>query len=202
MVDSAAVKVRFNVTMTLAKSASAFAVTVGSTPTDINVCKFTVQTTIGTHMGYLTFSEIAHAAAVRQFGTVPTASSLNYTATEYAIQCVRMYGPPFPSTIRLGYDAGFGLPGVYASDIGTTASRPAIAARAPRLTWRRADGTDESTVSIWFSDLSPPQSAGAYDSSGPQNQLSYQIGVVDVTVLLRRAAFANAFALNVVKTSS
>lgn len=203
LVDSTSIKVRFCVNLQLASATADFNVHLATTPIEQNVCTFTAPTSMRTFTGYLSFSEIAQAAAVRHYGAIPPAGSLNSTATEYSISIVRLFGPPFSGVIRLGFDPGLGLPGAYASDIGTASNRPAVVVKAPRLFWRRADGTDEDTVSIWFADMSPPASYGLL-ASGSTATISnlYQIGVLDITVSMRRSAFAVPGSLTVAKTSN
>lgn len=144
----------------------------------------------------LTFNEVFYAAAMRTFGVnvASQETSDNYMFTEFAIQKVLYYGSDneqaLSRDIHLGVDYGDDIPGFFGRDSGNRKSRPVVGCVPPRLAWRKIIAGDVRACITVGQNLGTPEFLNAFRANGsqqPANSTTYDIGLIDITVLVRRS---------------
>lgn len=185
--------------MVMPSTVAGYQVTLGGTPRSPNllVYSFIPAGTLSlSPTASLTFNEIFYAAAMRTFGVnvAGAQTSDNYMFTEFAIQKVIHYGSDneqaLSRDINLGVDYGDDIPGFFGRDSGNRKSRPVIGCSPPRLAWRKIIAGDVRACVSVAQNLGMPEFLNAFRANGsqqPATSTTYDIGTIDISVLVRRS---------------
>jgi len=178
---------------------SGYSVVLAGLPTGINAVNHFFNPTTGnlTNSGGLTYNELFTAAAMRVYGVDVTADpgGANFVTSDFAITKVTLYGPADQtydgSGIQLSVDFGDDIPGFVGRDSAARNRRAVVSASPPRLSWKRITQGSMVTAVSWNTGLLRSPLA---DNSGTNFPTAYiettkwPIGILDVTILVRRAA--------------
>jgi len=198
------VRTRFLLRQTQNTSAVGYAVFLSGTPTGLNYINhyFNPTTGVTASSGGLSFNEVFTAAAMRLFGVDVTADpgGANFVTTDYAIQKVVMYGPSNSNReggdIMLTIDYGGDIPGFVGRDSPARNRRAAVSSTPPRLSWRKLLVNNQTPVLNYSTGASQSPLANNSGVPFPTSFISsqnWEIGVIDVTVLVRRSVITDSF---------
>lgn len=196
LVSAQTIKVSFDVDITLSQTATPFSVIVASGPNARTFVQLNLDYTSRNTTFYLDRDEVHQAAAVLHFGYQPTGAQINALATEYAIQSCTFYGPVGGGQVRMGIDYGSGMPGAYASDVGTSSVRAVVKTVAPRLWWQKMGSVtpvNDAFAGFWIAGWAPPPTSkfiisGSENYASPGNVFN-SVGRIDFVVHVRRSYY-------------
>jgi len=190
--------VRF-VYLVMPSTVTGYSVSLGTSPRSPNTLQYAFTPTGAINVApsaSLTFNEIFYAASMRTFGVnvAGQQTSDNYMFTEFAIQKVLHYGSDneqaLSRDINLGVDFGDDIPGFFGRDAGNRKSRPVVGCSPPRLAWRKIIANDNRVCVQVGQNLGIPEFLNAFRANGslqPAASTAYDIGILDITVLVRRS---------------
>lgn len=182
-----------------------YAVQLGGLPTAPNSVfhYFNPLTGVISNSGGLTYNEIFTAAAMRLFGVDVTTDpgGANFVTTDYAIQKTTLYGPTIDveGNILLTVDFGGDVPGFVGRDSGAKNKRAVVSVSPPRLSWRKLVVGDTSPAINYNTGLLRAPNADNSGINFPTQYIGSQawpIGVLDITVLVRRSVISDVSSLS------
>lgn len=205
LVSAQAVVVPFYVEFQIQPNADPFQVDVATSPNQVSTITLKSNDIGLPYTFYLDRDEVHLAAAVKLFGMQPSGTQINAIATEYAIQSCTWYGPVGGGQIRMGIDFGAGMPGAYASDEGTSSSRPVVKAVAPRLWWQKmgtSTPVNDAFAGFWIAGACPPPGYRVRSDSIEVSTMYLRVCRIDFLVHVRRSWYtATAAALSSMKAT-
>lgn len=197
------VRTRFLILMVQSANQAGYSVQLPGIPTGAATVRHYFSPTSGafSNSGGLTFNEVFVAAAMRLYGVDITADpgGANFVTTDFAIQKVTYYGTQDQTydgpNVMLTVDFGGDIPGFVGRDSSSRNSRAVVSATPPRLSWRKVITGDMTPVINYNTGVNRSPLADNSGVAFPTQFVSVQnwpIGVLDVTVLVRRSVISNA----------